>query len=99
MNNKIRLLQVTHDLAIGGLQQVVVNLCSTINKDRFHVSVLCLRALGPLVEQFEEDGIKVIDQEKCVKCNNCLKACPPEHDAVVKLSPPVLPGEKGGALQ
>ena len=45
-----------------------------------------------------EDGIKVIDQEKCVKCNNCLKACPPEHDAVVKLSPPVLPGEKGGAL-
>jgi NADH-quinone oxidoreductase subunit F len=44
-----------------------------------------------------EDGIKVIDQEKCVKCNNCLKACPPEHDAVVKLSPPVLPAEKGRA--
>lgn len=38
-----------------------------------------------------EDGIKVIDQEKCVKCDNCLKTCPPEHDAVIKLSPPVLP--------
>lgn len=41
-----------------------------------------------------EDGLKAIDQEKCVKCNNCLKACPPEYNAVVKLSPPVLPPEK-----
>lgn len=40
-----------------------------------------------------EDGLKAIDQEKCVKCNNCLKTCPPEHNAVVKLSPPVLPEE------
>jgi NADH-quinone oxidoreductase subunit F len=32
--------------------------------------------------------IKVIDQEKCVKCNTCHAACPPQYDAVVKLSPP-----------
>ena len=32
--------------------------------------------------------IKVIDQEKCVKCNTCIVACPPQYDAVVKLSPP-----------
>jgi len=32
--------------------------------------------------------IKVIDQEKCVKCNACLEACPPQYAAVVKLSPP-----------
>jgi NADH-quinone oxidoreductase subunit F len=41
-----------------------------------------------------EDGLKEIDQEKCVKCDNCLKACPPEYTAVVKLSPPILPSEK-----
>ncbi len=41
-----------------------------------------------------EDGLKEIDQEKCVKCDNCLKACPTEYNAVVKLSPPVLPPEK-----
>ncbi|NLJ55975.1 MAG: NADH-quinone oxidoreductase subunit NuoF [Firmicutes bacterium] len=40
-----------------------------------------------------EDGLKAIDQEKCVKCDNCLKTCPPEHNAVIKLSPPVLPEE------
>jgi NADH-quinone oxidoreductase subunit F len=32
--------------------------------------------------------IKVIDQEKCVKCNTCLDACPPQYNAVIKLSPP-----------
>ena len=32
--------------------------------------------------------IKVIDQEKCVKCGTCLSSCPPQYNAVVKLSPP-----------
>ena len=32
--------------------------------------------------------IKVIDQEKCVKCGTCLKACPLQYNAIVKLSPP-----------
>jgi len=32
--------------------------------------------------------IKVIDQEKCVKCGTCLDACPPQYNAVVRLSPP-----------
>jgi NADH-quinone oxidoreductase subunit F len=32
--------------------------------------------------------IKVIDQEKCVKCGTCLKACPVQYNAIVKLSPP-----------
>ncbi len=41
-----------------------------------------------------DDGLKAIEQEKCVKCDNCRKACPGEYDAVLRLSPPVLPGEK-----
>jgi NADH-quinone oxidoreductase subunit F len=31
---------------------------------------------------------KIVDQEKCVKCGTCLTSCPPQYDAVVKLSPP-----------
>jgi len=31
--------------------------------------------------------IKVIDQEKCSKCGTCLEVCPPEYNAVIKLSP------------
>ncbi len=36
----------------------------------------------------DKKRIKVIDQEKCVKCGTCLTACPPQYNAVVKLSPP-----------
>ncbi len=31
--------------------------------------------------------VKVIDQSKCVKCGTCLAACPPQYDAVSKISP------------
>jgi len=31
---------------------------------------------------------KIIDQEKCVKCGTCLDACPPQYNAVERLSPP-----------
>jgi NADH-quinone oxidoreductase subunit F len=33
------------------------------------------------------DGLKAIDQSKCVKCHSCWDACPPAYDAVVKVSP------------
>ncbi len=52
-------MQITHDLAIGGLQQVVVNICRTINRDKFDVSVLCLRARGEFVPEIENMGIRV----------------------------------------
>ncbi len=32
--------------------------------------------------------IKVIDQEECVKCGTCVTSCPPQYNAIVKLSPP-----------
>ncbi len=35
-------------------------------------------------------GIKVIDQTKCTKCGSCRLVCPPEYNAVVRLSPPSL---------
>ncbi len=33
---------------------------------------------------------KGIDQSLCVKCGECMVACPPEYDAVRKVSPPEL---------
>jgi len=41
----------------------------------------------------EKGKIKVIDQTKCVKCGTCEEVCPPEYNAVIKVSPPsLLPG-------
>ena len=56
---KHRLMQITHDLAIGGLQQVVVSICRTIDTDLFDVSVLCLRELGDFAPEIEALGIDV----------------------------------------
>ncbi len=36
----------------------------------------------------ERTRVKRIDQEKCVKCGTCLEVCPPEYNAVIKVSPP-----------
>jgi NADH-quinone oxidoreductase subunit F len=35
----------------------------------------------------EKGEVKIIDQEKCSKCGTCLEVCPPEYNAVAKLSP------------
>ncbi len=38
----------------------------------------------------EKGEAKIIDQGKCSKCGTCLEVCPPEYNAVVKLSPASL---------
>ncbi len=40
------------------------------------------------------DRLKAVDQTKCVKCHSCWDACPPEYDAVYRVSPLVPPVEK-----
>jgi glycosyltransferase involved in cell wall biosynthesis len=58
-DRRTRLMQITHDLAIGGLQRVVANICRAIDRDAFEVQVLCLRALGPFAADIERLGVKV----------------------------------------
>ncbi len=36
----------------------------------------------------DKQRIKVIDQEKCVKCGTCVASCPPQYNAIIKVSPP-----------
>lgn len=56
---RLRLLQITHDLDLGGLQQVIYNLCRTLDRDRFDISVLCLREKGLFANDVEALGIPV----------------------------------------
>ena len=56
---KYRLMLITHDLALGGLQQVVIAICRTINRDLFDVAVLCLREKGEFSGEIEKLGIPV----------------------------------------
>lgn len=59
MTSRIRVLQFTHDLKVGGLQRVVQTLCRSIDKTQFDVAVLCLREIGPLAEDLRSAGIPV----------------------------------------
>jgi glycosyltransferase involved in cell wall biosynthesis len=52
-------MQITHDLGVGGLPQVVVNLCKATDKSLFDISVLCLRDLGEFASEIEKMGIPV----------------------------------------
>jgi glycosyltransferase involved in cell wall biosynthesis len=57
---RLKVMQVTHDLAIGGLQRVVVDLARTLDKNEFDVSVCCLREGGIYETVLAEHGIRVI---------------------------------------
>ncbi|HLV31551.1 MAG TPA: glycosyltransferase [Chitinispirillaceae bacterium] len=56
---KIKILQVTHDLEMGGLQKVIVNICRNIDKSKFDISVLCLRKKGAFSTEIEQLGVPV----------------------------------------
>jgi len=42
------------------------------------------------------DMLKAIDQEKCVKCDNCFVTCETLYQAVIKVSPPLKTGGGNG---
>ncbi|HEY5997800.1 MAG TPA: glycosyltransferase family 4 protein [bacterium] len=56
----LRIIQVSHDLNIGGLQRVVVNLAKAFRERGCNVSVLVLRERGPLAEELNRSGVDVL---------------------------------------
>lgn len=55
-------MAVTHvvqNLAIGGLERVVLNLAVHADRGRFHPDIVCLGPGGPLVEQARDAGVAV----------------------------------------
>lgn len=59
MQRKIRVLQLTANLGMGGLERVVINLCKNINVDMYDVSVCCLKYKGKLARELEDIGMPV----------------------------------------
>ncbi len=55
----VKLLLITHDLNIGGLQRVVVDLALNLDPARYEVSVLALREGGAFEKELCEAGVPV----------------------------------------
>ncbi|MHB1328111.1 MAG: glycosyltransferase [Gemmatimonadales bacterium] len=56
---RLRVMQVTQDLGVGGLERVVATLCHTMDRSQFEPSVLCLRETGALAPALEADGVPI----------------------------------------
>jgi len=61
MEKKIKIMFVTGALSYGGLERVVINLCTKINRNIFEPIVVCLKNRGELAEEVEACKIKLIN--------------------------------------
>jgi glycosyltransferase involved in cell wall biosynthesis len=59
--DKIRVMHVTEDLGVGGLERVVVTICRHLDRSRFEPSVLVLRGSGALAAELEQIDVEVVD--------------------------------------
>ncbi len=56
---RIRLLQITHGMGVGGMERVTSDLCRNLDRERYEVAVYCTHILGPLAAELIEAGIPV----------------------------------------
>lgn len=62
--SRIRVLQITRHLHIGGLERVVANLCRHADPARFEMSVCCEVAKGAIGQELEDAGFEVHELDK-----------------------------------
>jgi len=56
---RLKVLQITENLGVGGLERVVATLCKEMDPNRFEPSVICMRAGGPFADELTDLGIPV----------------------------------------
>jgi len=77
VDRRVHVLQVVHDLAIGGTQRVVRDLALHFNDARFRTSVCCLDELGAFGEELQRRGVAVtvLGRKSGVDLSLTLKLC------------------------
>jgi sugar transferase (PEP-CTERM/EpsH1 system associated) len=60
MHEPIKIVHVVHALAVGGLENGVVNLINHLD-DRFEHTVLCLSKSGPMAQRLESRNVAVVE--------------------------------------
>lgn len=57
--DKTNVLLITPSLHIGGLEMVIAHICRYANKNKFNISVCCLKELGSIGKELINDGFSV----------------------------------------
>lgn len=65
---KKNILLVHSMLHIGGAEEVSANLCKNIDRERFSISVCCLKERGVVADRIEKQGIPVFSISKRKSC-------------------------------
>jgi len=56
---RIHVMQLTNGLGIGGAEIVIRDLARTVDRSRFHVSICCLKSLGPIGRELAAEGVDI----------------------------------------
>lgn len=59
---KIKIIQLVEDLRIGGMERVVADIVSNLDRSRYDVSVWCLSGGGETADRIRSAGIDVVEQ-------------------------------------
>jgi len=59
MSHKYRILHLTHDMGIGGTEQVICQLIRNLDSTKYQCDIACIDGLlGPLGQQLKQDGVQ-----------------------------------------
>ena len=64
MGNKVRVLQVIHGMHYGGAENVIRNIITKIDSDKFNVSICCVNFTGSIGEALKKKGYDIIALDK-----------------------------------
>lgn len=57
---RLRMVQVTHGMGIGGMERVILDLCRNLDPSRYEITVYCTHILGPLAPELDRIGVPVV---------------------------------------
>lgn len=67
MDRKIKVANVIVNLAMGGIERLSIQLCASLNRDRFDPTLICLEDGGPLESEAAEYGVEVVKLGMSIK--------------------------------
>jgi len=66
-DKKVTIAQVVLSLEIGGMETVIANIARNIDQDVFRLIVICLKKIGSIGHELQEEGFKVIQIKRMAK--------------------------------